>query len=386
MDSSRSSGVWSIAEKYTELRRISFQCGCGNCTALGFIKGKDRCRSKKLPQVKVWTPETLSPVDRITKTELPYSIFEEALKDETRKVFDSFCSLLHATFKMLQKNATFDDVKGFVSSLLARHTYYGEIYSEVESQHFGLIRNFSDLREYLEINCCSWFNYKIIVALRKQFRRNRPLKKDDKLATYKDLFNQYVNRRSFLFLDDLGPELPQESSVNVICKIDVDFTTITPQQIAHLKKVLIECIQQISEYSLTLKNVKDGCTELTFRAPAYLRGIKELTPTQVNQLQQNRFLLLKIDNKIFLSVSLSFGHADRIKALAYTVLSQNSNRFIIMILVYTFRLRHRVKKHMVRNIVCIILEYFVLAVGLYKYVCLFTIDHNTNLKLPPLHI
>ncbi len=201
---------------------------------------------------------------------------------------------------MLQKNATFDDVKGFVSSLLARRTYYGEIYSEVESQHFSLIRNFCDLREYLEIN---WFNYKIIVALRKQFRRNRPLKKDDKLAIYEDLFNQYVNRRSFLFLDDFGPELPQESSVNVVCKIDVDFTTITPQQIAHLKKVLIECIRQISEYSSTLKNVKDGCTELTFRAPAYLRDIKELTPTQINQLKQNRFLVLRINDKIFLSVS-----------------------------------------------------------------------------------
>ncbi len=64
---------------------ISFQCGhmWNVYTILGHVTGRDKCLSSKLPQIKRFTRDTPYSETRISATEISYSMFMEALRDET---------------------------------------------------------------------------------------------------------------------------------------------------------------------------------------------------------------------------------------------------------------------------------------------------------------
>ena len=124
------------------------------------------------------------------------------------------------------------------------------------------------------------------------------------LQRYKDWFQQYVNRQCFLFVDDFGPQPSHIQSVEITCKVDVDFHTITYDQIQELKLVFIECWEQeLPHQVLNLKHVREGCTELVFRVPAYFSHFySQLSPKQMQDLKENAFIEVKIGQQVLLKV------------------------------------------------------------------------------------
>ncbi len=122
------------------------------------------------------------------------------------------------------------------------------------------------------------------------------------------MFQQYVNRRCFLFVDDFGPQPSHIESVEITCKIDVDFDAITYDQIQQAKLVFMKCWERILRHQvLNLKHVRKGCTELVFRVPAYFSHVYgQLSPEQMQYLKENAFIEIKIGQQVLLKVITIF--------------------------------------------------------------------------------
>ena len=231
-----------------------------------------------------------------------------ALRDETRRIHSKFCSLLTNTITNLENQYDITKVKQYVQALLTpRESYYSPMYRRPSEQIlFPDVTSFSDLSVFLQNNFCSWFNYSLISVMREEFLF--PYENDRALLRYEHLFRQYVNRRCFLFVDDFGPEPSHIQSVEITCKIDVDFQTITYDQIQQLELVFMKCWEQIIPHQvLNLKNVREGCTELVFRVPAYFKHIySQLSPEQMQYLKENAFIEVKIGQQVILKVIIIF--------------------------------------------------------------------------------
>ncbi|XP_064398899.1 uncharacterized protein LOC135345405 isoform X2 [Halichondria panicea] len=302
--STSSSGIESLtaSDSNTDRTFFNFQCGCGKCTILGHVTGRDKCLSSKPPQIKRFTRDTPCSENRVSSTEISYSTFKTALHNETQNIHSKFCSLLTNTITNLEKQYDITKVKQYVQALLTpQGSYFNKIYRKPSEEI--LIRDvtsFSELSDYLQNNFCSWFNYSLISAIREEFLFSN--KNDPSLVRYEHFFQQYINRRCFLFVDDFGPQPSHIESVEITCKIDVDFDAITFDQIQKLKLVFVNCWGQLLPHQvLNLKHVQEGCTELVFRVPAYFRHVySQLSPEQMQHLKENAFIEVKIGQQVIL--------------------------------------------------------------------------------------
>ena len=297
--STSSSGSASLTAPDSKF--FSFQCDCGKCTILGHVTGRDKCLSSKPPQIKRCTRDTACS-DTVSATEISESFFMKSLDKETRKIHSKFCSLLTNTIMNLEKQKQYDvtQLKQHVQKLLTpQGLYFHQMYHS-PSEHILLCDaiSFNDLIEFLQNNFCSWFNYSLISAIREEVLF--PYEDDEALQKYERFFRQYVNRRCFLFVDDFGPQPSHIESVEITCKIDVDFDAITNDQIQHLKLVFIECWEQLLPHQvLNLKHVQEGCTELVFRVPACFSHLySQLSPKQMQHLKENAFIEVKIGRQV----------------------------------------------------------------------------------------
>ena len=308
--STSSSGIESLtaSDSNTDRTFFNFQCGCGKCTILGHVTGRDKCLSSKPPQIKRFTRDTPCSENRVSSTEISYSTFKTALHNETQNIHSKFCSLLTNTITNLEKQYDITKVKQYVQALLTpQGSYFNKIYRKPSEEI--LIRDvtsFSELSDYLQNNFCSWFNYSLISAIREEFLFSN--KNDPSLVRYEHFFQQYINRRCFLFVDDFGPQPSHIESVEITCKIDVDFDAITFDQIQKLKLVFVNCWGQLLPHQvLNLKHVQEGCTELVFRVPAYFRHVySQLSPEQMQHLKENAFIEVKIGQQVILKVITIF--------------------------------------------------------------------------------
>ncbi len=304
--STSSSGIKSLTVSDSNISPdfVTFQCGCGKCTILGHVTGRDKCLSSKPPQIKRFTRDTACSDHRISATEISFSMFKTALRDETRYIHSKFCSLLTSTVTNLEKQYDITKVKQYVQALLTpRESYFNPIYRRPSEQIlFRDVTSFSELSVFLQNNFCSWFNYSLISVMREEFLF--PYKNDQALLRYEHFFQQYVNRRCFLFVDDFGPQPSHIQSVEITCKIDVDFQTITYDQIQQLELVFMKCWEQLLPHQvLNLKHVREGCTELVFRVPAYFSHVySQLSPEQMQYLRENAFIEVKIGQQVILKV------------------------------------------------------------------------------------
>ena len=195
--------------------------------------------------------------------------------NETQNVHTKFCCLLRETFRSLEASAKLEDVKTFTQSLLIPpgNEMYSPIFATPDScsafEQIKKITNFDMLQEFLQKNYCSWYNYTIISTIRKEYLHSEEA--DGQLNDYEALFQRYVQRRCFLYLEELGPQPQDVKTETVTCKIDISFDEITHEQIEKFKLLFIQYLSpQLSRYNLTLKHVDEGCTELVFRAPTQL--------------------------------------------------------------------------------------------------------------------
>ena len=289
---------------------VQFSCECQQCSILDFIQGRNQCSSSKPPQIKILAPDPLYPVNGITSTVIPFSTFKTALECETRVVHTKFCSLLRETFMGLKNTADLEDVKTFILSLLIPpgNEMYSPIFTTSDScstlEQIEKIANFDMLWLFLQKNYCSWYNYAIISAIRKEYLLPKDSEEaDQQLLNYECLFQRYVQRRCFLYLDELGPQPQDVKTETVTCKIDVSFNEITHEQIKKFKLLFIQCLSpQLNLYNVTLKHVREGCTELVFRAPTQLllRVI-----TQCSELREYGFIRVTVGGWDYLSKVLA---------------------------------------------------------------------------------
>ena len=91
--------------------------------------------------------------------------------------------------------------------------------------------------------------------------------------------------------------------------INVDFDAITYDQIQQLKLVFMKCWEQLLPHQvLNLKHVREGCTELVFRVPAYLSNVySQLSPEQMQYLKEKAFIEVKIGQQVILKVITILG-------------------------------------------------------------------------------
>ena len=273
---------------------------------MGHVTGRDKCLSSKPPQIKRCTRDTACS-DTVSPTEISVSFFMKALNKETRKIHSKFCSLLTNTIINLEKQEQYDLTQYVQKLLTPQGSYFSQIYRSPSEQILLCDAiSFNDLIEFLQNNFCSWFNYSLISEIRKE--NLFPYEDNEALHKYERLFQQYVNRRCFLFVDDFGPEPSHIESVEITCKVDVDFHTITYDQIQELKLVFIECWEQeLPHQVLNLKHVREGCTELVFRVPACFSHLySQLSPKQMQHLKENAFIEVKIGQQVLLKVITIF--------------------------------------------------------------------------------
>ena len=234
----------------------------------------------------------------------------KALDIETRKIQSKFCSLLTNTIMNLEKQEQYDvtQLKQHVQKLLTpQGSYFHQIYHSPSEQILLCDAiSFNDLVEFLQNNFCSWFNYSLISEIREEFLFSYD--DDQALHKYEILFQKYVNRRCFLFVDDFGPQPSHIESVEITCKIDVDFDAITYDQIQQAKLVFMKCWEQLLPHQvLNLKHVREGCTELVFRVPAYFSHVySQFSPEQIQHLKENAFIEVKIGQQVILKVITIF--------------------------------------------------------------------------------
>ena len=255
----------------TDRTFFKIQCGCGECTILGHVTGTDKCLSSKPPQIKICTRDTPCS-DTVSATKISYNMFMTALRKETHKIHTKFCSLLKNTIENLKEQNDFTEVKEHVQMLLTLQKSEQILFRDVIS--------FSQLREFLLKDFCSWFNYSLISAIREEFLF--PHKDDEALQSYERLFRQYVNRRCFLFVDDFGPQPSHIESVEITCMIDDDFLIITNDQIKELELVFMNFWEQELHQVLNLKFIylmnSNYSTEDSFVTEHLQRGIQQGNP------------------------------------------------------------------------------------------------------------
>ena len=266
---------------------------------MGHIRGEDQCSGSKPARIKVWCPDPPYPENRMSRTEIPYSTFKVALREEKQKVEAEFYKLIYNTFDLLESKAKFCRVKNYVSSYVLTQG----IAQTPAGKSLRAITQFEELCELLQNSYCSWFNYKLISVLRKCFLSTEQSGIDEDLLKYESLLGSLIERCSFVNIaeDDLGSH-PQSGIIEICCKVDINFDKLTIKEVEALRLVLVECLEKsLTEYSLTLKSVREGCTELVFRATEYLKRITKLSPYQIYWLRKKGFLEVTIDDLKLLS-------------------------------------------------------------------------------------
>ena len=308
--STSSSGIVSDLSISLDHMFVQFSCECQKCSILDYIGGKNKCSNSKPPKIKILTPDPLHPVNRITRTVISFSTFKAALLDETKVVHTKFCCLLRETFMRLEATTNLKDVKSFILSLLIPpgnqmySTNFGTSGSCSTSIQMKQITDFDELKLFLQKNYCSWYNYTIISAIRKEYLLPKDSEEvDQQLLNYECFFQRYVQRRCFLYLDELGPQSQDVKTETVTCKIDVSFNEITHEQIEKFKLMFIRCLSpQLTLYNVTLKHVQEGCTELVFRAPTQ---VLYRVITQCSELRDCGFIKVTVGGLDYLSKVLA---------------------------------------------------------------------------------
>ena len=268
----------------SSLQKLRFTCGCGKCSLLDYVSGTQCPNPKQLPFPKLGLSGVLS--DFMTDID----IFEQSLFEQSKQMHIMFVRLLQDTVRGLEeKLIDLAKVKKYLRLLFQPQWYFPKVYSKEITGTLEAADNLHELCCYLQSNYCSWFNYDLVKDLREKFLFHHT--KDQLLADYEDIYEQYVYRRCFLYLDDVGPS--PSNQVEVVCKVDVEFGIISYDLIKHLKLKFTKIIG-VSKYHLTFKQVRTGCTELCFRAPKYIQNLKCLSNYQKRKLREHDFLEIKI--------------------------------------------------------------------------------------------
>ena len=153
------------------------------------------------------------------------------------------------------------------------------------------VSTFHELSIYLCSNYCSWFDYKLIVNMRKEFLFKDAT--DILAAEYQEKFDACSTPPHQL----RHKAVPcSQGDIKAICKVDIDYEKLCIVFVKHVQRGFAETIG-FSEHCVRFQEAKDGCTELVFRAPSSIEQVTELSPDQQSKLRDLKIIKIIIGNR-----------------------------------------------------------------------------------------
>ena len=218
---------------------------------------------------------------------------EYSLSKETEDMKVAFVDLLEDTFQNLKKTVPFDDVRWHVKRLVKTGNYNDSIFCR-SSLTMSVIENTKDyeqLEDVLTQNFCSWFNYDIILEIRKKYLF-QDADDDSTLQNYEEKFTFYCKRRCYESSTHFFPK-PDADLKSLVFKIDKHFSECKLHQI-HKIRYKVASIISCPEYAIYVKSVKEGCIRVScYILPHF--AVSHLNHEQIKQLKENDIVSFKIE-------------------------------------------------------------------------------------------
>ena len=135
---------------------------------------------------------------------------------------------------------------------------------------------------------CSYFNYYLVEFLTSHFGSD-----DDKkrLTLYKQDFIAYAKRRVYECPTEFGSF--NDGDCSIVVKLDKSYDNCTLEQLIIFEKKLCDILKIFHDGVLRLCTVEQGCYELTFQAPSFIKHtVFPLSPQQEDALKELKVVWL----------------------------------------------------------------------------------------------
>lgn len=271
---SDTSGTSSLEDSHSavpsnekQCANLSFSCGCGECTALGFFSDPRSCPNP------VPTFSKFPYLNTSNLTDEEREVLEIELNDDYLSInqeYATFASSLHRSLK--ERGISPVDLADCLMELQG----YEPLSNCPDEKGICLLENrYSEIKEAKDImgvfeilsDYHSFFNYDIIAFIAK----NLGMESDKKnLATYQAALETYCRHHVF--------ECPSYSSKSsrfpdLILKVDPKVTEsdkFTLKSLNRFKQKVVKTLK-VTKYSLKLCSIKKGCLEITFQIPPHIK-------------------------------------------------------------------------------------------------------------------
>ena len=169
---------------------------------------------------------------------------------------------------LIRQNVTVDRLVAHVMKLEAFDSVYEKPPVSLFQDCFQELKAADTIPKVFLIlkNYFSFFNYEIIEHIIKKLGTESDM---TNLQSYKDMFDQYVNRRVFECRPQFGPVSRTDCS-NIILKLDSRYDNYTAAAIKAFLHKLSEVLCVSSQGVLRLCEVEKGCIQLTIQVPLFV--------------------------------------------------------------------------------------------------------------------
>ena len=278
----------SSTATHQHLQKPVFGCGCKHCTIANFMDG---CRSP------ITTKTGLPYLDASGLTEVEKDILVGRLLDESQEMLFAFQYLLStARRSLIRQNIPPGDLVAELLSLDVLDPVHNK--AKVPGADTPVFRECQEkLQEAKSINAVffiikgyfSFFNYKIIEYIIKVFGTN-----DDQEAVrlYKETFERYCKRRVFECPPHVYGSRSESGHACLVVKKDDVLGNFSMNELKIFQYKMCQ-ILQVTEHTLQLLTVEEGCLQLTFQIPAFVQHLVfPLSADQEKLLQAEGVLAL----------------------------------------------------------------------------------------------
>ena len=259
-----------------------YGCGCGNCSLVKYLEGNCPAPTKTASKLPYLDTKGLSASKR--------DMLLARLERESRDMTLSFQRLVSSTYSSLCKqNVPYSNFVTHLKCLGALDPTYAKPGVD-EAQPPLLHDRFREMEEEKTIEkvisivseYVSFFNYDIIEHIIQKLGTSDDQKE---LQKYKEKLENYCKRRVVECPQVYG-NLSDPDGVCIVVKLDNILNRFTVHQL-RLFKTELSTILHLSEYTLHLVAVEEGCLQLTYRIPASVKHmVFPLSQKQERALQQ----------------------------------------------------------------------------------------------------
>ena len=252
--------------------RPPFGCGCGKCTFFTFMV--IGC-PKPIPSVSSFPYLDVSGLNPEQQREL-----KGRLRIEFTEISVQFQCLVSTTLRSLEKQHV--KLRKILSHLMKFETYDPVLKhsnAPVFHQQFKNLEKAESIEEIFWIlkDYMSFFNYHIIEHIINVLGTD-----DDQaeLKKYQIKFQQYARRRVYECPPQYGP-VSETGHADIFVKVDSRYDDYTVVDIEVFRQKLSELLGFSSKGVLRLCLVKEGCFQLTFQVPSFVK--EEIFPLSREQ-------------------------------------------------------------------------------------------------------